>query len=77
LGAIKPKGPNRAAKISQGHLCLSEENLSLLLVIYQQYIYVRLACKFDLSCNNKQQQIYLKYVVKELLVINYNTMSIH
>jgi hypothetical protein len=56
---------------------MSEENLSLLLVIYQQYIYVRLTCKFDLSCNNKQQQKYLKYVVKELLVINYNTMSIH
>jgi hypothetical protein len=30
FGAIKPKGLNRVAKISQGHPCLWEENLSLI-----------------------------------------------
>ena len=30
LGARKPKGLNRTAKISKGHLCLREENLSFI-----------------------------------------------
>jgi hypothetical protein len=30
LGAIKPKGLNRRAVICQGHICLREENLSLI-----------------------------------------------
>jgi hypothetical protein len=29
LGAIKPKGVNRIAKIGYGHLCLMKENLGL------------------------------------------------
>jgi hypothetical protein len=28
LGAIKPKSLNRIAKISYGHLCLKEDNIS-------------------------------------------------
>jgi hypothetical protein len=30
LGAIQSKGLNRITKIGKGHLCLSEENLSLI-----------------------------------------------
>jgi hypothetical protein len=30
LGAIKPKGLNRIAKIGYGHLCLKQENLSFI-----------------------------------------------
>jgi hypothetical protein len=29
LGAIKPKGLNRIARIGYGHLCMREENLSI------------------------------------------------
>jgi hypothetical protein len=29
MGAIKPKGLNRIARIGYGHLCMREENLSI------------------------------------------------
>jgi len=46
LGTRKPNGLNKVAKIGLGHLCLREENLFLLIYLWNlswlPHIYVRL-----------------------------------
>ena len=66
MGAIKPKGLNKIARMDKGHLCMSEESLSLQSFHCVSPNYIRREVNEARQTNNYQPKVlhtYNKYIM--------------